>query len=125
MGGVREVWSNGEVSSIFESSSKLVVDTVLDSDQSWNSDWIFAVKYCEELLIITVSLIKKAWVLLDFRWSLNFHTTAFLKHLAAHLIDRLLAVFLQLLEGSDNIILQLKDELLGRVTKRIDIVQIC
>ena len=38
LGGVREVWSNGEVSSIFESSSKLVVDTVLDSDQSWNSD---------------------------------------------------------------------------------------
>ena len=69
--------------------------------------------------------IEKARVALDFWGPFHLHASAIFVHLTAHLCHSLSAVFLQLDEGSDDIVFELADELLGRVAHWVDVGDLC
>ena len=113
--------SEHDLTSVFKQLTHLIVEAVLNTDKSWDSNSVLSVSHREKFLVLETLCVKEAWITLDLRRAFLLHLGAILEHLSTHLCDGLAAIFLQLDEGSDNIVLDFADELLGRVAHRVDI----
>lgn len=111
-----KVRADNHLAGLFKELAHLVVDTVLHTNESRDLDLILSVKHREEFLILEALCIKDTRVALDFWRSLYLHLGSILEHLSAHLCNGFASVLLQLDEGSNNVVLELADELFSWVT---------
>ena len=111
-----EVWADHHLARLLEELAHLVVDAVLHTKESRNPDLILSVHHREEFLELEALRVKDTRVALDFWRSLYFHLGSILEHLSAHLCNGFASVLLQFDEGSNDVVLELGDELFSGVT---------
>ena len=110
--GVIKMRSDHEISRIFENLSKLIINMILDSCHCLDSDIIDGIMEFEWLNVDETFSFEKTRVFLDLRRSFHLLSSSILEHLSPHLGKSLASVFLELIEGISDVVLEFTYELL-------------